>query len=183
MKTQKEAAVPESAIDTSAIPHHNPKPNKTIVHTTVIDAPVDHVWKSLIDIDNWTWNKWTRLIVSEPPKKGTKGTLRACPEGNDQDWKEYPFEFAEVDADTHTLAWKGEVPCLFYGYHSMSLEKIDGTRTKLVHREDFGGLLPMIRLGLPYQKLDRNYLLMNEALKAHVERNEAVAEWSIDAPL
>jgi hypothetical protein len=33
----------------------------------------------------------------------------------------------------------------------------------------FSGLLPILGIGLPYKKLDRNYLLMNEALKAHVE--------------
>jgi hypothetical protein len=27
----------------------------------------------------------------------------------------------------------------------------------------------MLNMGLPYKTLDRNYLLMNKALKAHVE--------------
>jgi hypothetical protein len=41
--------------------------------------------------------------------------------------------------------------------------------TKIEHKEVFSGLLPILGIGLPYKKLDRNYLLMNKALKAHVE--------------
>jgi hypothetical protein len=36
-----------------------------ISHTTVISASIDQVWKALIDIDDWQWNKWTRLEASQ----------------------------------------------------------------------------------------------------------------------
>ena len=49
--------------------------------------------------------------------------------------------------------------------------KIGEGATKLIHKEEFGGLLPVLGLGLPFKTLDRNYLLMNEALKHCVENN------------
>jgi len=152
----------------------NPNPHQSIEHVTTIQAPIDAVWRDLFDVNDWSWNKWTKLEAGVPTT-GLKGTLRACYEGNNQDWQTFSFEFAEVDSDHHILAWKGSVGpfggCLFRGYHSMKLESLEGEpdKTKLTHREDFGGLLPGLGLGLPYAKLDRNYRLMNEALKEHVE--------------
>ena len=153
-------------------PHTNPCPHQTIEHITTIDAPIDEVWRALFDVNDWSWNKWTKLEAGIPAI-GLKGTLRACYEGDNKDWITFPFEFAEVDPDRYILAWKGSVGpfdgCLFRGYHTMRLEKISMTQTRLIHKEVFGGLLPCLRLGLPYTKLDRNYRLMNEALKEHVE--------------
>merc|ERR1712241_1615983 len=105
---------------------------------------------ALLNINDWNWNKWTRLEVTQcgsnddktviPIKAGLKGKLRACYEGNDENWKSFEFEFAEVNHDNHTLAWMGSVgPCgfLFHGYHVMRLEKIEGKgrkmTTQLIH--------------------------------------------------
>jgi hypothetical protein len=91
---------------------------------------------------------------------------------NDQDWETFDFFFGEVSQENHSLTWKGTVMAggvLFSGHHTMELEKLDDQTTRLIHKERFGGLLPMLNLGLPYKTLDRNYLLMNKALKAHVE--------------
>jgi len=151
----------------------NPKPNKRIEHITTIAAPIDVVWKSLVNVQDWTWNQWTRLdIGTQTPVNGLKGKLKACYEGNDKDWQTFDFEFAEVNAKNYILAWKGSVlgGCLFSGYHTMRLESIDGTGTRLIHTEVFGGLLPLLKLGLPYTTLDRNYRLMNESLKNHIEK-------------
>jgi hypothetical protein len=151
----------------------NPRPHKKIEHVTTINAPIDTVWKALYNVNDWSWNKWTRLEAGTPTV-GLRGTLVACYEGNDRDWQTFAFEFAEVDSNSHILAWKGSVGpfdgILFRGYHTMKLEETSPNETKLVHKEVFGGLLPILRLGLPYSKLDRNYRLMNESLKEHVER-------------
>ena len=32
-----------------------------IEHVTEINAPIERVWDALIAIDNWNWNKWTKL--------------------------------------------------------------------------------------------------------------------------
>jgi hypothetical protein len=70
------------------------------------------------------------------------------------------------------LTWFGSAgpgDFLFHGDHTMQLEVIDDVTTRLVHKEKFQGLLPILGLGLPYGQLNENYLKMNEALKNHVE--------------
>ena len=151
-----------------------PTSNRNIKHVTNINAPIEVVWKALVDIDAWEWNKWTRLEAKEA-SEGTRGKLRASYEG-DGEWETFDFTFGEVDSVAHILNWKGSVGpfgCLFTGNHVMRLENIvddDGSGlTRLIHTETFGGLLPALGMGLPYKILDRNYLLMNESLKKFVE--------------
>lgn len=165
--------------------NNNPNPHKRIEHVTTINAPIESVWRAVFDVNDWSWNRWTKLEAGTPAT-GLKGTLRACYEGNNKDWQTFAFEFAEVEPDHHILAWKGSVGpfggCLFRGYHTMMLEAIDGEgdgdgdggsgKTRLIHTEVFGGILPSLKLGLPYSKLDRNYRLMNEALKEYVEKKQ-----------
>ena len=146
-----------------------------ISHETIINVlPVEEVWKELIAIDDWEWNKWTKLKADNPPSEGVRGKLWASFKGNEE-WKEFNFRFGRVNESEHLLTWMGGVgpkDILFSGYHTMKLVKIcEGKKTKLIHKEDFGGLLPALGLGLPFKTLDRNYLLMNEALKHCVENN------------
>ena len=92
-------------------------------------------------------------------------------DGNDE-WETFDFNFGEVSSKDYILQWLGNVGpsgCLFSGVHTMELEVISKHQTRLIHSEKFGGLLPALGLGLPYETLDRNYLLMNESLKKFVE--------------
>jgi hypothetical protein len=144
-----------------------------ISHTTDIDAPIDAVWTALIDIDDWEWNRWTKLKAAEA-STGTPGQLKASYEGNDQ-WESFDFTFGEVSEEDHILTWLGRVGpngCLFNGQHTMQLEPLDSQTTRLKHTERFGGLLPRLGLGLPYKILDRNYNFMNVELKKHVENKK-----------
>jgi hypothetical protein len=128
------------------------------------------VWAALTDIAHWDdWNKWTALEATEA-KTGVSGTLHACYEG-DGKWQTFDFTFGTVDASSHTMAWFGKVGggCLFHGQHEMRLEVVSPTVTLLIHQEKFSGCLPALNAGLPYSKLRRNYLWMNEALKAKLE--------------
>ena len=143
-----------------------------IEHVTIINCPVDKVWESLIAIDDWEWNLWTRLEAAEA-KTGVAGKLKACYEGDNVEWKTFDFVFGHVSPEQHILTWQGSVGpggCLFQGVHTMQLKAIDENTTRLEHSEKFNGLLPQLGLGLPYERLNENYLKMNEALKAHVEQ-------------
>ncbi|GFH55166.1 hypothetical protein CTEN210_11642 [Chaetoceros tenuissimus] len=146
-------------------------PNSYIEHITDIEAPIDVVWKVLFDVNDWEWNKWTRLEANSIPAEGVKGNLNASYDGNDE-WETFDFNFGEVSSKDYILQWLGSVGpsgCLFSGVHTMELEVISEHKTRLIHSEKFGGLLPALGLGLPYETLDRNYLLMNESLKKFVE--------------
>lgn len=141
-----------------------------IDHQTEIDAPIEKVWAAVTALDEWKeWNKWTTLEASSA-KTGEKGKLKACYEG-DEKWETFDFQFDKVSDDEHLMQWSGSVGggLLFKGLHHMRLTSISPGKTLLEHKEVFSGLLPMLGLGLPYVKLDRNYLLMNKAIKAHVE--------------
>jgi hypothetical protein len=160
-----------------------------IEHVTIIDAPMDKVWDALYDIDDWKWNAWTRLAVvaahqqheqsssnnKNKPQENVKGKLQACYKGDDQQWETFDCVFGPVSVNDHLLTWIGSVGpggCLFHGYHTMQLfamEDESNSKTRLVHKEVFGGLLPALGVGLPYKQLKENYLKMNLALKNHVE--------------
>jgi len=156
-------------------------PNKYIQHITEIDAPIDEIWSAITDIKDWSWNKWTRLKADAEPAKGVKGKLLASFDGNDE-WKTFDFEFGKIDPESHTFTWLGNVGpggSLFHGYHTMRLEVINERRTRLIHTEKFRGILPCLHMGLPFKKIDRNYLFMNNNLKAFVESN--VSELEVEA--
>jgi len=169
-------------------------PNKRIEHCTDIfvkngEDGLKSVWNAIVDIDDWKWNKWTRLEASKVVE-GIRGKLHASYEGNDK-FETFDFTFAEVNHEDHILSWTGSLGpggCLFRGYHSMKLELIstdasDESKNKMqhsdlktnmqtiriTHTEEFSGMLPFLWIGLPYKILNRNYRLMNESLKDFVE--------------
>ena len=142
-----------------------------ISHTTDINAPIELAWDQLVDINSWDWNLWTRLEADEV-KAGIKGKLKAPVKGEDREWETFGFEFGPISRNDHILTWFGKVGpggFLFHGYHTMQLERIDDTRTRLIHKEVFRGLLPALGYGLPYKLLKENYLKANLAFKRHVE--------------
>jgi len=132
------------------------------------------------DDKNWkTYDfEFGTIIVNGIPVMKMAGEGR--PIDSNQDTKA-PSE----EEGCYLLTWKGQVGpggFLFSGHHTMRLEDVpvDGkkgqgkrkSKTKLIHEETFGGLLPMLGCGLPFAILNRNYRLMNEALKEHVEKKQ-----------
>ena len=99
-----------------------------IHHTTDLNVPIDVAWKALADLEDWKkWSLWT-LLEAPQAKTGTSGKLRACYEGNDEDWQSFDFNFANVDNEDHVLAWQGSVlgGLLFSGKHHMRLTELPG---------------------------------------------------------
>lgn len=146
-------------------------PNEFIEHITEINAPIQDIWSALIDINDWRWNRWFRLEAEEVTE-GTEGKLKVSTVGDSEWLQTYDFTFGKIDHTTYLMTWFGRVlgGCAFSGDHTVKLEVIkDGTKTRLIHREKFGGILPALGLGFPYDILDRNYLLFNESLKDFVE--------------
>ena len=112
-----------------------------------------------IKLKDWSWNKrWTR-IDADKVESGTKAEMRASYEGNGK-WQACDCEIDEVGSIR-------PIRCLFYGYHTMKLD-IEGDgepRSRLLHTEKFVGLLPTLKLGLPFHTLIRNYGLVEHGLK------------------
>jgi hypothetical protein len=133
-----------------------------------IDATPERVWEVLTDLAGYpAWNPFIvraegvvetgrRLTLTMQPVGGRATTLRP--------------RLVEVDAPRR-LRWRGTVgvPGLLDAEHTFTLEpRRSGTR--LVHQEDFRGLLvPLLAASLDRGTLPA-FVAMNEALKSRAEQ-------------
>jgi len=112
----------------------------SVVTGLVIEAPIERVWQVLLDFPSYPrWNPLLPEAGGEPrlgarvafrARVGTRtpllrftGTIRACA--------------------PHRLEWTGGVPGLLAGRHVLELTGAGGG-TRLVHREDFRGLIALL---------------------------------------
>ena len=132
-----------------------------------IDATPQRVWEVLTDLAAYpVWNPFIvraegivalgrRLTVTMQPVDGRTVTLRP--------------RLVEVDV-ARRLRWRGRlgVPGLMDAEHSFTLEP-RGSGTRLVHQEDFRGVLvPFLAASLDRHTLPA-FVAMNEALKSRAE--------------
>jgi hypothetical protein len=70
------------------------------------------------------------------------------------------------------LRWLGHLlfPGLFDGEHIFSLEPLAENRVKLVHREEFRGVLVGLILRMVGENTKRGFEAMNQALKTEAEK-------------
>lgn len=131
-----------------------------------IDAPQETVWQVLTDFDSYhEWNDYTRidgepvvdttLTVSPGPKAGRVPT----------------FKPTVLQADGTELRWLGHlfVPGLFDGEHRFVVEDVGEGRSRLTQSETFSGVLVGLVTRLLGDSTERNFELVNEALKARAE--------------
>jgi hypothetical protein len=68
------------------------------------------------------------------------------------------------------FAWEGGAAAVFAGHHYLRFEPVSATRTRLVHGEDFSGLLrnvvvnPFVR-----RRIENGYETLNRAVAARVK--------------
>ncbi len=140
---------------------------KRLVTDVVIDAPPERVWAVLTDLAAYpAWNPFIvraegvmepgrRLTLTMQPVGGRATTLRP--------------RLVEVDAPRQ-LRWHGRVamPGLMDAEHTFTLEP-RGIGTRLIHQEDFRGVLvPFLAASLDRGTLPA-FVAMNEALKSRAE--------------
>jgi len=79
------------------------------------------------------------------------------------------------------LRWLGRllVPGIFDGEHSLSIEPLDGNRSRFVQSERFSGILVGLAKGT-LQKTGHGFEQMNAALKDRVEQGARPAESAAD---
>ena len=132
-----------------------------------IDATPERVWEVLTDLAAYpAWNPFIvraegvveagrRLTLTMQPVGGRAMTLRP--------------RLVEVDVPRR-LRWRGTVgvPGLMDAEHTFTLQARD-SGTRLVHQEDFRGVLvPLLAAALDRKTLPA-FLAMNEALRSRVE--------------
>jgi hypothetical protein len=139
-----------------------------------IAAAPDAVWRVLSDFA--TYQEWNPFIVRIAGNLSVGARLEvtlSLPESNDE------FRFKPVLCvvePPHQLRWRGRflVKGLFDGEHFFQLHETAEGHTRLVHGEDFSGLLVKV-MGKTLTQTARGFVYMNQALKRRVEQNAQVS--------
>jgi hypothetical protein len=143
-----------------------------------INAPPERVWAVISDFTAYPeWNPFIRLIEGEL-REGARLEVRiAPPEARATTFKP-TVRYVEPNRE---LRWLGRllVPGIFDGEHSLSIEPLEGGRSRFVQSERFSGILVGVVKGT-LQKTGTGFERMNAALKERVERGGRPAEPTSD---
>lgn len=133
-----------------------------------IEAPPERVWEVLTRFSAFPeWNPFITEARGELREGAELSITIAPPESSEQTFRP---KVIRVD-ETRELRWRGTLISgwLFSGEHFFSLEALeDGRKTRLVHGEDFSGILVRF-LGPALTRTARGFVLMNQAIKRRTE--------------
>ncbi len=136
---------------------------KKILTEIAINATRESIWDHLMDFN--TYKKWNPFIIDikGQPIKGERLTVTLKNGDNRIVFKPKVTEVVPFQ----TFAWKGSlfVRGLFDGHHYFCLEEISSSQVKLIHGEDFSGLLSLIIFNKIADQTSSNFMAMNLALK------------------
>lgn len=140
------------------------------VHTeTTIFAPAQKIWQTLMQFSEYNaWNPLVKSISGEPQVGNTLRLEIHLPDNK-------PMRFTPKVKSCETnkkFSWLGNlgISGLFDGEHIFEIhENADGS-CKFVHREKFKGILLPLFSDVLNNKTPKGFELMNEALKARVEK-------------
>jgi hypothetical protein len=142
----------------------------------VIDAAPPEVWRVLIDFRAYhEWNPFITSIAGELAVGQRLSVVLSPPESSE--WRFRPL-LVRCD-EPHELRWRGRLglDAVFRGEHFFQLSKTDSGGTRVVHGEDFSGLLVKL-MGRKLTQTARGFVYMNRALKRRVEHHGRLTEVS-----
>jgi hypothetical protein len=134
---------------------------KKIRTEILIPAAVDQVWNVLLNTSEYpTWNPFIRNFEGEIEENKKVKISIAPPGGSGMSFSPTILKKEK----NRELRWLGKlgISGLFDGEHYFILEEVSSTETRLIHGENFSGLLVPF-LGL--DKTEEGFKLMNEAIK------------------
>jgi hypothetical protein len=105
-----------------------------------IEAKPDLVWAALIDFSSYAdWNPFVRSIEGSPVLGAQLRVTIEPPGGRRMSFRPHVMTVTEM----RELRWKGKLFAqgLFDGEHYFQLEPVGVNRTRLLHGEQFSGLL------------------------------------------
>ncbi len=144
---------------------------KTVKTQVIVNAPVDQVWQTLMEFDKYSeWNPFIPSI-SGNPKVGEKLNISIHPP------EKSPMKFTPivlVCQSNKEFRWVGKLGLtgIFDGEHYFKLSSINGQETKLIHGENFTGLLSGIVFNMLKNSTIKGFELMNQRLKMRIENQE-----------
>jgi len=140
---------------------------KLIETEILIDATPEKVWAILTNFENHPkWNPFITSIHGEK-KIGEQLTVSIKPPGrNGMTFKPIVTSYKE----NTEFRWKGKlgIPGIFDGEHYFQLISQENNRTKLIHGEQFSGILVAL-MGKALNKTKEGFELMNKSLKIESE--------------
>jgi hypothetical protein len=139
------------------------------INTTIeINAPANTVWDVLTDFSRYgEWNPFIRSIHGKAEQGEQLEILIQPPGGTGMTFRPLILVL-QPEAE---LRWLGRLilPGIFDGEHQFQLKPIGESRTRLIHRETFSGLLaPLLWRNLDTQTR-QGFEAMNHALKQRAE--------------
>ena len=142
---------------------------KSLITQIDIAASPDKVWQVLLDFEAYPqWNPFLVSVKGEA-RVGTylDNTIR---NGQRKDMRFQP-EVLRVEAGRE-FRWKGKlfVKGLFDGEHYFKLEPVGQRHTRLIHGEQFTGVLSGLLMKMIGEDTKAGFEAMNQALKQRVEQ-------------
>ena len=145
------------------------------LHTEIeINASPEQVWQLLTDFSRLPeWNPFIQR-ASGNLNPGEKIEVRLQPP--DATGMTIKPTITRVEPQRE-LRWLGHLlfPGLFDGEHIFTLEPVANNRVKLIHREEFRGLLAGLILRMVGENTRRGFEAMNQALKIEAEKQNNTA--------
>ena len=132
-----------------------------------INAPKEKVWEVLMDFEKHSeWNPFIKSITGQSILGGKLEVLLTPPESNEMTFKPKVVGYREHEQ----FAWQGKlfIKGIFDGKHIFELSDSEGG-CRLVHREEFGGILAGALLSKVGENTKKGFEAMNTALKERVE--------------
>lgn len=141
--------------------------DKRIKTEIIINASKEKLWVLLTNFNGYpNWNPFIRSIEGELKQGGRlKNTLQ-----NGEKTMVFKPIVLEV-VPFHSFSWLGSlwVKGLFDGRHYFCIEEIAPNQVKLIHGEDFSGILSTAILKQVGEDTRKNFVDMNQALKQLAE--------------
>lgn len=143
---------------------------KKIETSVTINAPVEKVWEILMAFENYAdWNPFISRVEGSPVEgSNLKNTMHL------EGMKPQVFKpvILKVRQDRE-FRWLGSMffKGIFDGEHYFLLEKDGEGRTKVIHGENFSGILSGLVMRMIGEKTQTGFKAMNLALKNRVEGN------------
>lgn len=134
-----------------------------------INASIEKVWNALTSFDTFpNWNPFIKSITGHVAVGNTIEVVLHPPGGSAMKMK----PTVEIFEREKVLQWHGHLGIngIFDGQHRFELLALSEGKTKLIHSEKFKGILVRPLKKMLDGKTKDGFEMMNQALKAHVER-------------
>ena len=134
-----------------------------------INAPIDKVWEILTTFESYPiWNPFIISLEGDVKEGSVFKVVLNPPESNPMTFKPKCLKM-ETDKE---FIWLGKLifTGIFDGKHIFELTKLGPSKTKLIQREEFKGILVPLLWGQLDKNTRKGFELMNEKLKEEAEK-------------